>query len=181
MARERRYDITLHLDNLEQFFNVPEPDPFDPQARFVSGLETIVDELKPKALIKKVRATIMLPSDQLAPGNEVKLREALIRYCRHYIQQNQQDLISLRWQGIKALQNGLIFLGTCLLLSTLFENAELLPEWLQRFGGEGFLIAGWVSLWHPIELLLYEWWPFSRQMRLYESIRQMEIVFKEAT
>jgi hypothetical protein len=181
MAQERRYDITLHLDNLAQFFAVPEPDPFDPQARFATGLETVMSELKPKSLMNRVRTTIVLPADQITPDAEMRLREALGRYCRHHIQQNRQDLRSLRWQGIKALQNGLIFLGSCLLLSALFENAELLPEWLRRFGGEGFLIAGWVSLWHPVEILLYEWWPFSRQIRIYEKIRHMEIIFQEAT
>ena len=181
MARERRYDLLLHLDNLAQFFAVSEPDPFDPRTRLASGLETIASELKPKALIRKVRTTIVLPADQITPDAEARLREALTRYCQYQIRQNRQDLISLRWQGIKALQNGIIFLGVCLLLSTLFENAELLPEWLRRFGGEGFLIAGWVSLWHPIEILLYEWWPFSRQIHIYESISRMEIIFTEET
>jgi hypothetical protein len=176
---QSRYDITLHLDNLAQFFAVPEPDPFDPRARFASGLETIGSELKPKALIRKVRTTLVLPPDQITPDAETRLREAVTRYCRHHITQSRQDLISLRWQGIKALQNGFIFLAACLLLSTFFENAEILPEWLRRFGGEGFLIAGWVSLWHPIELLLYEWWPVSRRLHIYESILRMDIVLKE--
>ena len=47
--------------------------------------------------------------------------------------------------------------------------------------GEGFLIAGWVSLWHPVEILLYEWWPISRRIRIYESSMHMDIVFKEET
>lgn len=179
MAQERRYDITLHLDNLEQFFTVPEPDPFVHRARFDSGIETIIGELKPKALITRVRITVVLPPNQIKPEAETQLREALTQYCQHHIRHNRQDLISLRWQGIKALQNGLIFLGVCLLLSTLFENAETLQEWLRRFGSEGFLIAGRVSLWHPIEILLYEWWPFSRQIRIYESIERMDIIFKE--
>jgi hypothetical protein len=181
MAQGRHYDITLHLDNLGQFFTVPEPDPFVPRARFDSGIETIIGELKPKALIRKVRTTIVLPPDQITPDAETRLREALAQYCGHHIRQNRQDLISLRWQGIKALQNGLIFLGACLLLSTLFGNAETLQEWVRRLGSEGFLIAGWVSLWHPIEILLYEWWPFSRQIRIHESIMQMDILFKEET
>ena len=179
MKQERRYDITLHLDNLEQFFAVPEPDPFDPLARFGTGLETIISELKPKALIRRVRTTIRLPADQLKPDAEAQLCEALTRYCQFHIRQNRQDLISLRWQGLKALQNGLIFLGVCLLLSTFFENAEMFPEWLRRFAGEGFLIAGWVSLWHPIEILLYEWWPLSRQIDIYKSIMGMDLIFQE--
>ena len=181
MAKERRYDIILHLDNLAQFFAVPEPDPFDPQARFATGLEQIISELKPKGLMRKVRTTIVLPADQIVPDAEARLREALTRYCLHHTRQNRQDLISLRWQGIKALQNGILFLGGCLLLSALFERADMLPDWLRRFGSEGFLIAGWVSLWHPIEILLYEWWPLSRQINIYRSIMRMDIFFQEET
>jgi len=119
-----------HLDNLEQFFAVPNPDPFNPLAHFATGLETISAELKPKALIQKVRTTSVLPPDQITPDGEAKLRDALTRYGQHHLQQNRQDLISLRWQDTKALQNGLIFLGICVLLSTLFENAEILRyEW----------------------------------------------------
>jgi hypothetical protein len=138
-------------------------------------------ELKPKALIRQVRTTLVLPANQITFDAEARLRDALTRYCQAAIGQNRQDLISLRWQGIKALQNGFIFLGICLLLSTLFANAEPLPEWLRRFAGEGFLIAGWVSLWHHIEILLYEWWPFSRQIQLHKSIMRMDIIFKEKT
>ncbi len=181
MAQGRHYDITLHLDNLEQFFAVPESNPFVPHTQFDPGIDTLVGELKPKALIRKVRTTIVLPPNQINPDAETQLRAALTQYCQHYIRKNRQDLISLRWQGIKALQNGLIFLGACLLLSTLFENAETLQEWVRRLGSEGFLIAGWVSLWHPIEILLYEWWPFSRQIHIHESIMQMDILFKEET
>jgi hypothetical protein len=67
MAQARRSEITLCLDNLEQFFGVPDPDPFNPRARFATGLKTIRAELKPKALIRRVRTTIMLPADQPQP------------------------------------------------------------------------------------------------------------------
>ncbi len=179
MTKEQRYDITLHLDNRAQFLAVSGPDPFDPRARFDSGLETVLSELKPTALIKKVRTTIVLPRDQITPDAEAQLRVAVTRYCQHHVTQTQRELISLRWQGLKALRNGLIFLSICLLLSTFFENAESLQEWLRRFAGEGFLIAGRVSLWHPIEILLYEWWPFSRQINTYGSIMRRDIIFKE--
>ena len=85
MARERHYDITLHLDDLGQLFTVPEPDPFDPRARFATGLETIITELKSKGLIRKLRTMIVLPPDQIAPDTEARLREALARYCQHRI------------------------------------------------------------------------------------------------
>jgi hypothetical protein len=146
--------------------------------RFDTGFETLRAELKPEALTARTRTTIILPKEKLEPNLETRLREALTRYCRHKMQQNRHELIALRWKGLKALQDGVVFLAICLLLSVVFENAQFLPEFLRRFLGEGFLIAGWVSLWHPIEVLLYEWWPFSRENRVYDSIMEMEIVIK---
>jgi hypothetical protein len=176
MATGRRYDIMLYLNDSGELFEPPEGDYFSSEARYASGIEALVDELKPKSLAAKTRTTIVLPEDKIEPGLEQKIGAALARYCQHKIQQGQRELIALRWRGLKALQDGLVFLAACLLISIAFENAEFLPEFLRRFLGEGFLIAGWVSLWHPIEVLLYEWWPFSRENRIYESILKMEIV-----
>ncbi len=85
MAQGRRDDITLHLETLEQFFAVPEPDPFVHHARVDPGMDTLIDELRPKALIRKVRTTIVLPPDQLKPEAETQLREALTQYCHRHI------------------------------------------------------------------------------------------------
>lgn len=174
----RYYDLTLQLADVQELFAPPESDPFDEQVRFDSGIDRLIDDLKPTALVRKVRTTIMLPVDQIEAGLEERIHGALERYCQHKIRQNQRELSSLRWKGIKALQNGLIFLAACLLLSTAAENAEFLPEFLRRFLGEGLLIVGWVSLWHPVEVLLYEWWPPSRENQLYNSLRQMDIIIK---
>jgi len=178
MAKGRRYDITLRLDDIHDLFEPPVANYFSDEPRYTSGIETIIDELKPKALTVKARTTITLPESRLEPDLEQKIRAALTRYCQHKIWQNKHELIALRWKGLKALQDGLIFLAICLLVSALFENAGFLPEFLRRFLGEGFLIAGWVSLWHPIEVLLYEWWPFSRENRMYAAIMTMEIIVK---
>ncbi|BAZ45386.1 hypothetical protein NIES4102_24080 [Chondrocystis sp. NIES-4102] len=65
----------------------------------------------------------------------------------------------------------------CLLLSSVFDEDELysFPGLIRRFLSEGFLIAGWVSLWCPIELLLYQWSPYQHQKQIYELIKDMEL------
>ena len=40
---------------------------------------------------------------------------------------------------------------------------------------EGLLIAGWVALWRPLEIFLYEWWPIRAQARLFERLSEMEV------
>lgn len=62
-------------------------------------------------------------------------------------------------------------------MSTFFDGIEILPELLHRFLSEGFSIAGWVSLWYPIELLLlYRSGPDWHEKKIYERIKEMELI-----
>jgi hypothetical protein len=48
----------------------------------------------------------------------------------------------------------------------------------QRFGGlirESLLIGGWVAMWKPMELFLYEWWPIRAEARLADRLAAMPV------
>jgi hypothetical protein len=40
---------------------------------------------------------------------------------------------------------------------------------------EGLIIAGWVAMWRPMEIFLYEWWPLRRKGHLYEKLSRMHV------
>lgn len=75
----------------------------------------------------------------------------------------QKEVVSLRKQGFQSLRKGLVFLAIMMVLSTIFNLIPWMPLWARGLFGEGFLIAGWVGLWHPTELLLYEWLPHRQE------------------
>ena len=77
------------------------------------------------------------------------------------------------------LMIGLAFLAACsglreLLLISLPDNA------VQRGLNEGLLIVGWVAMWRPIELLLYDWWPQLQKRRTYENLSRMQVEVRYA-
>lgn len=39
----------------------------------------------------------------------------------------------------------------------------------------GLIIIGWVAMWHPIEALLYDWWPIREQRLYFEKIADLDI------
>ena len=43
---------------------------------------------------------------------------------------------------------------------------------------QGLTIIGWVSLWWPVEVLLYDWWPLWRDIRVYEYIQRMDVIIR---
>ena len=37
------------------------------------------------------------------------------------------------------------------------------------------IIGGWVALWRPLEIFLYEWWPIRNEARLYDRLSVMPV------
>lgn len=84
-------------------------------------------------------------------------------------------------RGRLSLGVGLIFLVTCLLLGQLF--AKLDSGAVIKIIEEGLTICGWVAMWRPLEIYLYDWWPlFEEQRRLNRLARiRVRIVMPETS
>ena len=100
-------------------------------------------------------------------------------YCQFKIRHNQHALVALHWQGVQALQMGIVFLAVCLFPSTFLSGTALVPGFLGTLLSNGLEIAGWVRLWRPIEIFLYERWPSWRENQLYTHIRNMQLILAE--
>lgn len=48
-------------------------------------------------------------------------------------------------------------------------------EVVDRIFSKGFLIIGWVAMWRPLEILLYEWWPVLSDARLYGRLASLPV------
>jgi len=40
---------------------------------------------------------------------------------------------------------------------------------------EGLTIAGWVAMWRPLQIYLYEWWPLRDERRILERLGRMRV------
>src|SRR5690606_23821292 len=102
------------------------------------------------------------------------LPEAVAHYFEYRAQQARADLHRLLWRGLASLVIGLAFLFACLWLRRSLAavgNYGVLPE--------GLLIIGWVALWRPVEIFLYDWWPIRRQQRRFEAIARMPVEVRQ--
>jgi len=48
---------------------------------------------------------------------------------------------------------------------------------------ETMIIGGWVAMWRPLEIFLYDWWPILVERKLYDrlSVMPVRITFKQPT
>ena len=40
---------------------------------------------------------------------------------------------------------------------------------------EGLVIGGWVAMWRPLEVFLYDWWPIRAEIRLFDRLSEMPV------
>lgn len=77
--------------------------------------------------------------------------------------------------GWSSLLIGFIFLSVMYLLTKIINNLASEDGFTITIK-ESFIILGWVALWRPAELLLYEWRPFKRDMNLFHKLEKCEVI-----
>jgi len=46
---------------------------------------------------------------------------------------------------------------------------------------ESLTIAGWVAMWRPMQIYLYDWWPVRRRGKLYQKLSRMHVDVRKKT
>jgi hypothetical protein len=45
---------------------------------------------------------------------------------------------------------------------------------------ESLFVGGWVAMWRPIEVFLYDWWPLLADARRFDRLAAMPVEFRQA-
>jgi hypothetical protein len=165
--------IDLRLRELKQLFNSFDPAPFHEKDLDRDAEEFIVSWAREYPPQTPLVLRLHLPEDQRRFEPEQAVRTAIQHFfvCR-------SDLARLQvrrtlQQGRVSLLVGLVFLAVCMVGRELLRSLGG-AEWL-RIVEEGLQIIGWVAMWRPVELLLYDWWPQLRRKRTFDSLSRMQV------
>jgi hypothetical protein len=101
------------------------------------------------------------------------IEQAVHNHFAHRAALTNLEFRALMKQGRLSLIIGLSALAVCLGLSKVLLGAEsgTWPSILR----EGLTIAGWVAMWRPMEIYLYDWWPVRRRSHIYTKLSQVPI------
>ncbi len=168
------YLIELKLTTLQQLFHSLDPAPFRDKDLAPAAEEYMVDSAEEFPLETPLKLVLHLPSPLCDEEANAGVGEAIRNYFGYRAEVTYRQFSRVLSQGRKAMLIGLMFLISCILAHHLIANLGeegLLRSVLE----EGFLIIGWVAMWHPVNLFLYEWWPIRRRQRLYEKLAKMAV------
>lgn len=185
MNDAREYDATLPLEDIRYLFATPVPDPFSPAELDVSGVDYLMSDLTGRRkLPEQIRVTLMLPPEQIEADLEQKVSAALKRYCLRQMHSSERKVRSVRARGFRALRKGLVVLAILLALSgvlssRLFANDGPAVQVIIAALASSLVIAGWVVIWNPIDLFLYEAMPYQRESHIYRLLAEAEVRIKQ--
>jgi hypothetical protein len=166
--------IEVHVAELKQLFDAIDPSPFrdrdlDPKAEeFIVGWAKDLPHDATLALLVDVDREAGLPDEAAL------LRDAIHEFFRHRAERYRQRLRELFRVGRTSLLIGLLALAAAValgdFLATLLKDSRI-GEILR----ESLTIGGWVSMWRPLEVFLYDWWPIRNDARLSDRLAAMPV------
>ena len=165
--------IAVPASELRQLFNEIDPSPFrerdlDPRAeQFI--LEWARDLPRDASLALRVH----LARAAGRADEATLLTDAVHQYFQARASGLRRQLRELFHRGRLSLLIGLGFLGGSLTLSDIIGNVS--GGSVAALLREGFIIGGWVAMWRPLEVFLYDWWPIRGEDRLLDRLGAMPI------
>jgi len=175
MAKTPRYRkedgvlcIDMRLRCAAQIFDGRDPAPFrerDLDDDAVAYLLSAVQELPRRAAFKIVVSISGAPDPGVSTEAVVEAVRAQFEHETHMIEGNMRKQLR---RGQLALFVGLTVLVVFLSLAELAQGIGNLH--IRSIVREGLVITGWVAMWRPLDVLLYEWWPLTDERALRRRI-----------
>jgi len=177
-AAEARADvqqglIRVRVREFTQLFNSFDPSPFlerDLDDDLVDYITSWAREIPRERPLKLVVQLHVPPREA---GDHELLRSALQNHFETASDLAGNALRQLLRRGRLSLLIGLGVLALATLTGELLGRLGDRP--LVNVLREGVIIGGWVAMWRPIEILLYDWWPLRSEQQLCTRLRDAEL------
>lgn len=168
--------IQVRVRELAQLFNSMDPSPFyerdlDKEAEewIVSSAMEVRDSDLPLQLV------VHLEQVSGAKEAEAAVSQAVHSYFKREAELKNRQLRQLLRVGRKSLVIGLGAVTAGVVAADLVVRVMSPHDPLAQVIHEGLLIGGWVAMWRPLEILLYDWWPIRDHRRVYERLGNMDV------
>jgi hypothetical protein len=172
-SKHSPHRIEVVVDRLEQLFNSMDPSPFPEKDLDDDAEEFIISWAQ--EFPRKDPISLLVHVNELPAIQDIQrsVETSVHHYFAYRAKLNQLEFRQLLRRGRLSLIIGLAFLSACLVTSELLlrQSESTLATVLR----ESLTIGGWVAMWRPMEIFLYEWWPLRRMGRLFEKLSHMHV------
>ncbi len=166
------HQIEMRIAELAQLFNSMDPTPFhhrDLDTEAEAFLESWALEFSQDSHFRIIVQIEKMPQDDPA----ALVAEAIHNHFEYKSLLARRKLRLLFVEGRTSLLIGLGFLALCLIAADLLSGFP--SNTFFKILKESLLIGGWVAMWRPMQIFLYEWWPIVRRGRIYNNLGRASV------
>jgi hypothetical protein len=171
------HTIEIHIRDLNQLFNSMDPAPFRHKDLDLKAEEFIVSLAQELPVENDINLTIHLDQPPISIDADKAAIESIHNYFSYRTSMIDREFRQLMRRGRISLIIGLGFLAICLSVANLIGSIvnTYTPIALLK---DSFTIGGWVAMWCPMEIFLYDWWPLKAREKLMERLSAIPIKFE---
>jgi hypothetical protein len=171
--------IEIHVAELQHLFNQIDPSPPKERDLGQSVEDFIVSWAKdaPHA----ASFALLVYVDRLVEMKDAPtaVRDAIHTFFDRRALVTRRRLRQLFRVGRTSLVIGLVALALSVGVSSTIEDA-MASRHLGAILRESLLIGGWVAMWRPMEVFLYDWWPIRAEARLFDRLSVMPVLIERS-
>ncbi|MFM2077924.1 MAG: hypothetical protein RJA49_1814 [Actinomycetota bacterium] len=165
--------IQVRVASVEQIFNPMDPTPLEDRALNIEVADWIEEWAEDFDKDEPITIEVLVADQRLA-GREDVIATGIHNHFEYREWQASRQLTKLMREGRVSLLIGVAaifgFNGAAHLIG---NSTNPLLEVLH----EGLLVVGWVSMWKPMEIFLYSWWPINRERRACRRLAEAAVTF----
>jgi len=175
-------DIEIAVSSPIHLFNAPAINPFSENELEIlgmSGLAYITRQLQAhRRDLKHARLLVRMPPDQITPGLDRRLADAVHRYCRAKIEDNEVEIHLIRFRSSLGLGILMVVVAAIVAITYFLFTGPLagIPQVVQVAIAFTISLFAWVSLWDPLEALIFNPIAMLRENFALRRINKLDIV-----
>ncbi len=162
--------IEVRIDHLDELVDErdPTPSPGKDLNPYVSEFVLSWARELPSDLEVGIRLHV---GESVEDSRAAKAERAMQAAFRYETGIEERKLHAMFREGRASLAIGLVALA----ISIFASEAIAADEGALLIVKEGLIVAGWVAMWKPIHLYLYDWWPIRREIRMYRRLAEAPV------
>lgn len=165
--------IEVRVKTTQRLFDHRDPAPFREKDLDENFVEYIYSSIREFSISTPIKIIIYIEDIESSSVTQKAIREAIHSYFAYQIEL-QSGNIKRYWRRAQLfLLIGLFVLIICIVSAQKIQ----VPTTPSLIGvlREGLIIFGWVSIWKPIEVILFDWYPQYEHLRYYKKLHSVEI------
>ena len=166
--------IETRVLDVRHLFNEIDPSPFGERDLDPRVEQFIVEWAEDLPGDSQLALVIHVDETPGRPDEVALLEDAIRRFFAQRAQNTRRRLRNLFRRGRISLVIGLAFVALSIAVGD-FVASQFARRGLADIIRESLLIGGWVAMWRPLEVFLYDWWPIRASARLSERMARMPV------